>query len=264
MNGGSITITSNGAIGGVLTVSQGGSGTIFRTSTMSAGNHVLTTANGGSSIITTTDPSAGTESTSGMGGRIFITTGSMVFNTALNDGSRQGSVTVTDQLSGLSSQLLFAPNANQLTAQGNLHVNGNLSKLGGNFKIDHPLDPYNKYLYHSFVESPDMMNIYNGNVTTNEQGEAIVVMPEYFEALNREFRYQLTVIGEFAQAIVLKEMADGRFTIKTDKPNVKVSWQVTGVRQDAFAAENRVVVEVDKEDDVKGTLLYQPKEEVNR
>jgi hypothetical protein len=41
--------------------------------------------------------------------------------------------------------------------------------------------------------------------------------------LNRDFRYQLTVIGTFAQAIVVTEIANGSFSIKTDKPNVKVS-----------------------------------------
>ena len=87
---------------------------------------------------------------------------------------------------------------------GNVNVDGNLSKAGGSFKIDHPLDPANKYLYHSFVESPDMMNIYDGNVTTDAHGDAVVELPEWFETLNRDFRYQLTVIGQFAQAIVVQ------------------------------------------------------------
>ena len=56
--------------------------------------------------------------------------------------------------------------------------------------IDHPLDPANKYLYHSFVESPDMKNIYDGVITTDANGDATVVMPDYFEALNKDFRYQ--------------------------------------------------------------------------
>src|SRR5262245_7688863 len=43
-----------------------------------------------------------------------------------------------------------------VTVQGNLDVIGNVSKGGGSFKIDHPLDPENKFLFHSFVESPDM------------------------------------------------------------------------------------------------------------
>src|SRR5262245_8440898 len=40
---------------------------------------------------------------------------------------------------------------------GSVQITGNLAKGGGSFKIDHPLDPENKYLYHSFIESPDMM-----------------------------------------------------------------------------------------------------------
>ena len=129
---------------------------------------------------------------------------------------------------------------------GSVEVNGNLSKSSGSFKIDHPLDPANKYLYHSFVESPDMMNIYNGNVVTDAAGDAVVTLPEWFEALNRNFRYQLTVIGQFAQAIVASEVAGNRFSIKTDKPNVKVSWQVTGIRQDAWANAHRIPVEEEK------------------
>jgi trimeric autotransporter adhesin len=139
---------------------------------------------------------------------------------------------------------------------GDVDVDGNLSKAGGSFKIDHPLDPAEKYLYHSFVESPDMMNIYNGNVTTDAQGNAIVTMPDWFEALNRDFRYQLTVIGTFAQAIVATEMANGSFSIKTDKQNVKVSWQVTGVRQDAWANAHRIPVEQLKPEKERGSYLH--------
>jgi len=139
---------------------------------------------------------------------------------------------------------------------GNVHVTGTLSKSGGAFQIDHPLDPANKYLYHSFVESPDMMNIYNGNVTTDSNGDATVTLPEYFEALNRDFRYQLTVIGQFAQAIVLSEVRNNRFSIKTDKPQIKVSWQVTGIRQDAYANANRIRVEEDKPENERGYYLH--------
>ena len=139
---------------------------------------------------------------------------------------------------------------------GNVDVDGTLSKAAGSFKIDHPLDPANKYLYHSFVESPDMMNIYNGNVTTDARGIAVVHMPDWFEALNRDFRYQLTVIGQFAQAIVATKLANHDFTIKTDKPNVEVSWQVTGVRHDAWADAHRIQVEVPKPGNERGSYLH--------
>jgi hypothetical protein len=139
---------------------------------------------------------------------------------------------------------------------GNAHVSGTLSKGAGAFKIDHPLDPANQYLYHSFVESPDMMNIYNGNVTTDDNGEAMVTLPAYFEALNRDFRYQLTVIGQFAQAIVSEKVKENHFAIKTDKPNVEVSWQVTGIRQDPYANAHRIPVEEDKLAGEKGKYLH--------
>ena len=139
---------------------------------------------------------------------------------------------------------------------GSVEVQGKLTKTMGTFKIDHPLDPENKYLYHSFVESPDMMNIYNGNITTDPNGEAVVEMPDYFDALNKDFRYQLTVIGTFAQAIVASEMKDNRFVIRTNAPGVKVSWMVTGVRKDAYAEKNRVVVEELKAEKERGFYLH--------
>src|SRR4029077_13612543 len=91
---------------------------------------------------------------------------------------------------------------------GNVKVTGTLSKGGGSFKIDHPLDPENKYLYHSFVESPDMKNIYDGVVTTDGGGNACIDLPEWFGVLNRDFRYQLTVVDPsmFALVRVSREM----------------------------------------------------------
>ncbi len=135
-----------------------------------------------------------------------------------------------------------------------LNVFGTLTKAAGSFKIDHPLDPKNKFLSHSFVESPDMMNVYNGNIITDARGEATVELPAYFEALNRDFRYQLTVIGQFAQAMVLEKISGNRFKIKTDKPRVEISWQVTGIRKDKFAEEHRIHVESEKTGAERGTL----------
>jgi hypothetical protein len=130
---------------------------------------------------------------------------------------------------------------------GNLRVQGTLSKSAGAFRIDHPLDPARKYLQHSFVESPDMKNVYDGVVRTDRRGFATVRLPAYFQALNRSFRYQLTIVGRsFAQAIVWKEIAANRFTIKTNQPRVKVSWQVTGIRKDRYANAHRIPVELDK------------------
>ena len=164
-------------------------------------------------------------------------------------------------LGGGTSAVILGNGANYanvftLDASGNLSIKGKLTKGSGSFKIDHPLDPANKYLSHSFVESPDMMNVYNGNVTTDRHGLATVSLPDYFEALNQDFRYQLTVIGKFAQAIVAKKIAANRFVIRTSKPNVEVSWQVTGIRQDAYAKAYRIPVEEDKPPQEQGHYLH--------
>ena len=107
---------------------------------------------------------------------------------------------------------------------GNLEVTGSVSKGSGSFKIDHPLDPENKYLYHSFVESPDMMNVYNGNVELDGSGSAWVDLPAYFEALNRDFRYQLTPIGGPGPNLyVAQEVQNNRFQIAGGGPGLRVS-----------------------------------------
>lgn len=199
---------------------------------------------------------------------IVVPTGSGIFgyygvvgmvNRVLNSGDNYG-VAGSAQGSGINYGV-FGSASGGVTNwagyfSGNVNVTGTLSKGGGSFKIDHPLDPQNKYLYHSFVESPDMMNIYNGNITTDASGYATVTLPEWFEALNKDFRYQLTVIGDFAQAIIAQEIQNNQFAIRTDKPNIKVSWQVTGIRKDAFAEKYRIPVEEYKKGDDIGKYLY--------
>jgi len=139
---------------------------------------------------------------------------------------------------------------------GNVNVSGNLTKGGGSFKIDHPLDPANKYLYHSFVESPDMLNIYNGNTTLDAAGEAVVQLPAWFGALNKDFRYQLTCIGGFAPVYIASEISNNQFKIAGGKPGLKVSWMVTGVRQDAWANAHRIPVEEAKPVSERGYYLH--------
>lgn len=101
-----------------------------------------------------------------------------------------------------------------------------------------------------------MMNIYNGNVVTDGSGYASINLPDWFEALNKDFRYQLTVIGDFAQAIIAQEVQGNQFAIRTDKPNIKVSWQVTGIRKDAFAEKYRIPVEELKQGDETGKYIH--------
>ncbi len=161
----------------------------------------------------------------------------------------------TDSGAGTTARMILSPT-------GNLSVTGSLSKGGGSFKIDHPLDPENKFLFHSFVESPDMMNVYNGNIVTDAEGYATITLPDYFEALNRDFRYQLTVIDEsndmdvFLWAKVIKKISGNQFTIRSSRGNLEVSWQITGIRKDAWAEKNRIPNSVDKVGNEKGKYLH--------
>jgi hypothetical protein len=129
----------------------------------------------------------------------------------------------------------------------NFNVTGNLSKAAGTFVIDHPLDPKNKLLYHSFVESPDVKNMYDGTILLNGKGEATVSLPSYFEALNTDVRYQLKPIGVAMPNLhIQSEVKNNRFVIGGGVPGGKVSWQVTGVRHDPYIVANPIVPEVAK------------------
>ena len=140
---------------------------------------------------------------------------------------------------------------------GDVDVSGTLSKGGGSFKIDHPQDPTGKYLQHGFVESPQMTNIYKGNVTLDASGAATVRLPDYFESVNRDFQYQLTAIGAAAPRLhVAEEVSNNTFRIAGGEPNMKVSWQITAVRDDAYARENRIQVVTEKPADKQGTYRH--------
>ncbi|MHB8084808.1 MAG: hypothetical protein ACYDHZ_03205 [Dehalococcoidia bacterium] len=145
--------------------------------------------------------------------------------------------------------------------QGDVNVTGTLTSGVKDFRIDDPLDPENKYLVHSSVESPDMKNIYDGVAVLDNNGEAVVTLPAYFQALNRDFRYQLTCIGGYAPVYIASEISGNTFKIAggpSGTSGLKISWQVTGIRQDAFAVAHPLVVEQDKPAAEKGQHLFQP------
>ena len=140
---------------------------------------------------------------------------------------------------------------------GNVAIHGTLSKTAGSFQIDHPLDPEHKYLNHSFVESPDMKNIYDGVVVLDANGAATITLPDWFGALNKDFRYQLTPIGAPGPNLhIAQEIANNMFAIAGGAAGLKVSWMVTGIRQDAYANAHRIPVEEDKPAAVQGKFLH--------
>jgi len=141
---------------------------------------------------------------------------------------------------------------------GAVEVAGDFTVTAGhtkNFKIDHPLDAAHKYLNHFSVESDEVTNLYSGVVWLDEHGEAEVQLPAWFAATNREPRYQLTCIGRFAPVYVAEEIADNRFKIAGGAAGMKVSWQVTGIRNDPSIRRQPHPVEEDKPAAEQGSYL---------
>jgi len=225
--------------GGFGVYGQGGSSTAVDANPVGSGCGVF--GQGGASTSAISDP--------GVGGHFFGGSGSGFFSDAAGVYALGGVGIVAQTTLGIKDGFggVF---------EGNVQVDGVVSQTGAFVKIDHPLDPANQYLHHSFVQSSDMLSIYNGNVTTDQSGSAVVTLPEWFESLNRDFCYQLTVIGQFAQAMVASKILNHVFVIKTDKPLVEVSWQVTGIRQDAWANARRILTEVTKDPSDQGHYLY--------
>ena len=140
---------------------------------------------------------------------------------------------------------------------GDGDVSGTLTKGGGGFKIDHPLDPANKYLFHSFVESSDRKNVYDGEAVLDTNGEALVELPDWFETLNKECHYQLTPIGAPGPNLyIAEEVRHHRFKIAGGTSGMRVCWQVTGIRQDPWAQANALVIEQEKLTDERDRYLH--------
>lgn len=142
-----------------------------------------------------------------------------------------------------------------VSIQGDLTITGALSKGSGTFVIDHPLDPTNKLLYHSFVESPDVMDTYVGRATLDGAGSATIRLPGYFLALNKDYRYFATPVGSSMPKLHMSREVRPRFfglfgapvfVIAGGVPGGAVSWMVTGIRHDPYILANPVVPEVKK------------------
>jgi hypothetical protein len=143
---------------------------------------------------------------------------------------------------------------------GNLAITGSITKGSGTFEIDDPADPANKILFHSFVESPDVLNIYDGIATLDANGEIVISLPKYFDALNNSVRYQFFPIDQAMPNLYIKEQEkNNQFTIGGGVPGGQVSWQITGIRHDPYILANPIVPEVEKGPDQlvkKGQYIF--------
>jgi hypothetical protein len=109
---------------------------------------------------------------------------------------------------------------------------------------------------HVAIESSDMKNLYDGIATLDATGSAVVELPTWFQALNKDFRYQLTCIGGFAPVYISSELKDNKFEIGGGEPGMRVSWTVTGIRQDAYAKAHPLEVEPYKPESMRGKYRH--------
>lgn len=156
---------------------------------------------------------------------------------------------------GVGVTAIAGSGGNAIACSGNFSASGTKS-----FRIDHPADPENMYLMHYCSEGPEPLNLYSGTVTTDAKGESWVRLPAYFESINRDFRYSLTVVDDtdsesFVQAKVARKIKDNQFKIRTSSPNVEVSWRVEAVRNDLYVRTHGAPVEVEKGIEFRGTYL---------
>jgi len=141
---------------------------------------------------------------------------------------------------------------------GNVNIAGTMTATFKAFLIDHPQKPATHYLRHFCAEGPEPNTLYRGTVTLNAQGEAIVELPSYFEALNADFSYHLTCIGDYAPVYIKQKIQGNRFVIAGGKPGMEVSWLVVARRNDPYwqARPEEHLVEIPKEPDNIGKYLH--------
>jgi len=217
-------------------------------------------------VIGTSDSGTGViaSSFSGVGADVgsIQSTALSAFNEATGAPSVENATLVAENGTTTPEYVLYAEGMSSTTYvrtdnSGRLVATGTITGAAKLSQIDHPVDPANKFLIHTSIESPDMKNLYDGVAMLDGNGEAWVELPNYFEALNQDFRYQLTAIGAPGPGLyIAEEISGNRFRIAGGKPGAKVSWQVTGIRHDAWAMANRSAVEVEKTEKEKGRYLH--------
>ncbi len=132
----------------------------------------------------------------------------------------------------------------QVATSSNQTRVGILSKAGGTFTIDHPLDPDGKVLNHYFVESPEMVLIYQGETVIGPDGRAEVALPDYFDALTRSPMISLTGIGG-PDVYIVQNVEHNRFVIG-GTPGLEIDWLVTAERKDQSAEIIRQLLPVEQ------------------
>jgi len=139
---------------------------------------------------------------------------------------------------------------------GDVHSTGTITSAKAGFEIDHPGDPSNAYLRHAYVASPEMKTVTDGMTVLDATGSATVSLPDWFDTLNSDVRYQLTPIGGAAPDLhIARKISGNMFVISGGEPGMEVCWMVTGVRKDRAALTEPLTVEADKPLNARGKYV---------
>lgn len=246
------------ASGGTGVCGYGGSIGVFGNSSTAGGIGGWFTGSGTVGIGVFAETTAGSSDTYSIRGETLSTTGTGVYGYARStSGACWGVWGRTDSTASTAHGVVGDEGGgagHAVFARGTFAATGSKS-----FQIDHPLRPETHYLAHFCAEGPEPYNIYRGNVITDATGVAEVHLPEYFSQINRDPTYHLTVIDdsdEFVLAKVSRKLQDGRFTIRTSRPDIEVSWEIKAVRDDRWVQRYGYRAEFEKEDEIKGKYLH--------
>jgi hypothetical protein len=254
-------LSGSGSPTGVHGRTSNGSGVAIRaenTATAGNGNALVATGSAGSGDTLVVNASglgnawAIKASSAGSGGRAL--------SAELTSNSSSG-IAVYGQVTSASAraaQFVNLAGGDAARFDGNVNVVGNHTVSGTkSFRIDHPLDPANSYLYHYNLEGPEPFNLYRGTVTLDATGAAQVELPDYFDRINIDVSYQLTAIGASMPHLHVSEEVEGnRFGVAGGAPGRRVSWQITALRNDVWVQDHGIRTEVEKPATEKGRYLY--------
>lgn len=150
---------------------------------------------------------------------------------SLGQNSSEGASIAATAGSAAVLVLSGGPTGGAVQVVGNTTVYGNHSITGTkSFVMPHPTRE-GMELQHASTESPVNGVEYWGEGTFNDQGEATVTLPDYFEALTKQSgrNVQITPIGRVTVPASADRIAEGKFTAY-GQPGAAFCWHVKAER----------------------------------
>jgi len=179
--------------------------------------------------------------------------------------SRNVIVATEDGLVGIRK----TPSSEELEVNGSCDVSGELTAGTKTFKIDHPLYPYDKILYHATVEAPRHDLIYRG-IAVLSKGKVTIdidkesnMSPGTFDTLTQNAVVTSLQNQDSFDRLKPSTIKDGKFDIlcENEQSEDRVAWVVMAERSDPLVTTSRLnddlgrlIPEVNKQEPTKEEL----------